>query len=72
VFRKVLEALPGDGWDYTPHERSPSARGIAWTMVVENRACADLVRHGVVDWAPPPPPADPDEIRRFHERAMRS
>ena len=30
AFRKVLAALPKERFDYTPHERSPSAAAIAW------------------------------------------
>lgn len=67
AFGRVLEALPAERWDYSPHERSPSARSIVWTMVAENRACCDLIRQGFVDWGQAPAPADADEIRRLHE-----
>jgi hypothetical protein len=32
-FRRVLEALPEGHLDFRPHERSRSARELAWTLV---------------------------------------
>jgi uncharacterized damage-inducible protein DinB len=69
AFRKVLDALPNDRWDYRPHERSPSAAGIVWTMVAETQACCELVERGAVDWNPGAAPADPEAIRRLHEQS---
>jgi uncharacterized damage-inducible protein DinB len=59
VFLRVLRALPKDRLDYRPHERSPSAAQIAWTLTSELRACCDLAATSRVDWKPtPPPPLD--------------
>lgn len=54
AFRKVLDALPGERWEYSPHERSPSTRTIVWTMVAENHACCDSIRQNLVDWGQVP------------------
>lgn len=69
VFVKVLEALPADQWDYTPHERSPSARQIAWTMALETKACCAMVDDGGAEWAPPPPPDSAEAVRSAFEEA---
>jgi uncharacterized damage-inducible protein DinB len=68
AFRKVLNALPVDRWDYTPHVQSPSAGGIVWTLVTETKACCDLVQRGHIDWHPEPSPGNADEVKGLHER----
>ena len=62
VFMKVLNALPKERFDYSPHERSPSAAQIVWTLALETKACCDLVDAGRVNWKPDPPPTDPETI----------
>jgi uncharacterized damage-inducible protein DinB len=62
VFIKVLKALPQDRFDYRPHERSPSAAEVVWTLALETKACCDLVDSGRANWKPVPPPADPNAI----------
>lgn len=62
VFTKVLKALPMERFDYRPHERSPSAAQIVWTLALETKACCDLVDTGRANWKPDPPPADPGTI----------
>ena len=59
VFVTVLKALPTGRFDYRPHERSPSAAEITWTLARETKACCDLVDARVVNWTAEPPPADP-------------
>jgi hypothetical protein len=62
VFVKVLKALPKDRFDYRPHERSPSAAEVVWTLAREAKACCDLIDSGQVNWTAEPPPADPEAI----------
>jgi uncharacterized damage-inducible protein DinB len=71
AFQKVLAALPDDRWDYTPHERSPSAGGLVWTLVSETVACCELVRLGHIDWRHVPRPEEANEVRALHDRAYR-
>lgn len=67
AFLKVLRALPPDRLDYTPHERSPSARQLVWTLASELRSCLDVVREGRAEWkSDPAPPLD--EMLRFFEQ----
>jgi uncharacterized damage-inducible protein DinB len=62
TFLKVLKALPPERFDYRPHERSPSAAEIVWTLTREAKACCELIDSGQVSWAPQPAPADPQAI----------
>ena len=62
VFEKVLNALPRERFDYRPHERSPSAAEIVWTLAREAKACCDLIDTGRVNWTAQPPPAKPEAI----------
>jgi uncharacterized damage-inducible protein DinB len=41
VFLRVLDAIPESQADYRPHERSPSALQIVWTLTNELRSCLD-------------------------------
>ena len=69
AFIRVLKALPMDRFEYRPHEKSPSAAEIAWTLARETRACCELVDNGLVNWLPEPTPADPQAIlAAFEER----
>lgn len=72
TFKKVLKALPADRWDYTPHERSPSARQIAWTLAGETQASSMAVDEGRVEWKPVAPPDDVEAIKRSFEEAYQA
>jgi len=65
AFMRVLQALPKERLDYRPHERSPTAAQIAWTLASELRACCDLAATGRVDWNPPPPPGLEEAVADF-------
>ena len=39
AFDRVLNALPREQFDYRPHERSPSARELVWTLTNETSGC---------------------------------
>ena len=62
VFAKVLKAMPTGRFDYRPHERSPSAAEIVWTLARETKACCDIVDTGQFNWVAETPPADPEAI----------
>ena len=69
AFLRVLKALPSDRLDYKPHERSPSAEEIAWTLTNELGPCIDVVReHRAERKVQPPPPLD-QMLRLFEERS---
>jgi len=62
TFVNVLKAMPTDRFDYRPHERSPSAAEIVWTLARETQACCALIDQGCVNWTLEAPPADPEVI----------
>jgi uncharacterized damage-inducible protein DinB len=62
VFVNVLKALPAGRFDYRPHERSPSAAEIVWTLGRETTMCCGFVDNGEFNWVTEAPPADPEAI----------
>jgi uncharacterized damage-inducible protein DinB len=68
TFVKVLKALPKERFNYRPHERSPSAAEIVWTLARETKASCDLIDHGRVNWTAEPAPADPQAILSAFEK----
>jgi uncharacterized damage-inducible protein DinB len=67
-FRSVLAALPKDKIAYKPHERSPSAAQIMWTLAKEHTALNDMVRKGSADWVDDAPRGY-DEMVSIFERS---
>jgi uncharacterized damage-inducible protein DinB len=65
VFIRVFNALPKDQLGYKPHERSPSAAQLVWTLTSELRACCELVETGRIDWKPTPPKSLDEMIADF-------
>ena len=61
-FPESAESASPERFDYRPHERSPSAAEIVWTLTREAKACCELIDSGQVNWAPQPAPADPQAI----------
>jgi len=71
-FRRVLEALPADSLDFRPHERSRSARELAWTIAGVTSLLAEFLRRGEARWEWQAPPASLDEILSAYDRAARA
>jgi uncharacterized damage-inducible protein DinB len=67
AFLKVLMALPADRLNYKPHDRSPSAEQIVWTLTSELRACLDVVTHNKAEWKGDPPPPWDEMLRLFEQ-----
>jgi uncharacterized damage-inducible protein DinB len=55
VFLSVLKAVPPDHLNYRPHDRSPSAEQVVWTVTSELRACLDAATHYKAEWKAEPP-----------------
>ncbi|HEY1810433.1 MAG TPA: DinB family protein [Acidobacteriaceae bacterium] len=59
VFLKVLRALPEDKMQYKPHDRSPSAEQLVWTLTSELGAGLEALKEGRTEWkTEPAPPLD--------------
>ena len=66
VFLRVLKSLPADRISYKPHDRSPSAEQLVWTLTTELRACLEVARQYKTEWkADPAPPLE--EMLSFFE-----
>ena len=66
VFLKVFRALPKD-LSYKPHERSPSAEQLVWTITNEQKALIYVVDTGKSEWKEIPPPSL-DEMIQMYEK----
>jgi uncharacterized damage-inducible protein DinB len=66
VFLKVLRALPKD-LSYKPHDRSPSAEQLAWTVTNELKALIDVVDTGKAEWPDSKPPGLDEMIGMFEK-----
>lgn len=66
VFLKVLRALPQD-LSYKPHDRSPSAEQLAWTITYETKALIDVVNTGKAEWENITPPSLDEMIAMFEK-----
>jgi uncharacterized damage-inducible protein DinB len=53
---RLLQAYPPDRSEFRPHERSRSARELAWVFVLEQDLCRTALTGGF-DWATPSAPA---------------
>jgi uncharacterized damage-inducible protein DinB len=54
AFLRVLHSIPADKAEYKPHERSPSAGQLVWTLAGEMKACLDAVEKEEAEWQPRP------------------
>lgn len=69
VFLRVLKALPKDQLSYKPHERSPSAEQLAWTLTAETKACIDVIADGKTEWTTVPPPPIDEMLEMFESHS---
>jgi len=65
--RKVLSRIP-EGSDYRPDPKSRTAREIAWLIVHEERALAEGLAKGRLEWADVPAPATMKEVLEAYDR----
>jgi uncharacterized damage-inducible protein DinB len=65
VFMKVLRALPADKMDYKPHERSPTAEQLVWTLTWELATCVEVARDHRGEWVSDPAPPLEEMITMF-------
>ena len=70
VFLRVLKALPPDQMSYKPHERSPSAAQLMWTLTGELRSCVELLRDGKTEWKAVTPPSHAEMLALFEQFSL--
>jgi len=69
VFLKVLRALPPDRLSYKPHERSPSAEQLAWTLASELYACLTAATERRAEWRSEPAPSHAEIVATFERHS---
>ncbi|MBO0800482.1 MAG: DinB family protein [Blastocatellia bacterium] len=67
VFLRVLKAVPKDQLSYKPHERSPSAEQLVWTITAEQRACLDVVDEYKTEWKNIPTPPLEEMLEKYEQ-----
>lgn len=68
---KLLKAYPAAKADFKPHEKSRTARELAWTFVMEQHVIEAAIQDKVdFSQQPPPPPARWDEVLRAYEKTV--
>jgi uncharacterized damage-inducible protein DinB len=57
IFQRILKAIPKDKIHYKPHERSPTAEQLVWTITGELKGASTLIETGKLEpkHAPAPP-----------------
>lgn len=69
AFREVLQAVPDDQLDYTPHERSTKAGNLAWQIALEQQTLAGMLENGSLRFEMKPRPSSTAEIVDAYEQA---
>lgn len=67
VFLRVLKELPKDRLSYKPHERSPSAEQLVWTITAEQKACLDVAIDYKAEWTNIPPPSMDEMLEKYEQ-----
>ena len=71
AFLNVLKALPADRLDYKPHESSPSAQQLAWTVAMELQSAAEACEKGETSFPRDPAPDLATMIATFEKNHAR-
>jgi uncharacterized damage-inducible protein DinB len=69
TFIKVMKAIPADKADYKPHERSTSARDLAWLLATELHDACELIDRGEVNYVYKPAPDVGQAVTAFETHA---
>lgn len=67
IFLSVLRSVPAEGLAYKPHDRSPSAEQLVWTMTRELKSCVDAAAHYKASWVADPPPPLAEMLQLFEQ-----
>jgi len=67
IFTRVLQAVPAAGLSYKPHDRSPTAEQVVWTMAKELKSCVDAATTFRGSWNADPPRPLPEMLALFEQ-----
>jgi uncharacterized damage-inducible protein DinB len=65
--RKVIARIPQAQSDYRPHQKSRTAREIAWLIVLEEKLLVEGLNKGTIDWREEQTPATIEEILSIYD-----
>lgn len=65
--RKVIARIPETQSDYRPHQKSRSAREIAWLIVLEEKLLVEGLAKGTIDWREEQMPATIEKILGIYD-----
>lgn len=65
--RKIIARIPESQSDYRPHQKSRSAREIAWLIVLEEKLLVEGLANGTIDWREDQMPATIEEILSIYD-----
>ena len=65
--RKVIARIPQAQSDYRPHQKSRSAREIAWLIVLEEKLLGEGLATGTIDWREEQMPTTMEEILSVYD-----
>ena len=68
---KVLKAYPSERQEYRPHEKSRSAKELAWTFVVEEKTAIVGALSGQIDFQPSTPLQHMKDVISEYEKSHR-
>ncbi len=69
---KVLKAFPAAKADIKPHAKSRTAKDLAWTFVMEEKASEQALDGAIEFGKMPPPPASLQEVISTYEKAHKT
>lgn len=67
IFMRVLKSLPAGSLSYKPHDRSPSAEQVVWTLTKELKSCLDAATQFRAEWKVDSPPPLPEILALFEK-----
>ena len=68
---KLLKAYPADKPEFKPHERSRSAKELAWTFVMEEQLIEQAIKGKIEMMGFPPAPKTFTEVLNVYEKSHR-
>ena len=67
AFLAVLKSIPPEKAAYKPHDRSPSAEQLVWTLTGELQACVDAATKHQAEWQSRPDIGVEDMIAKYEQ-----
>jgi uncharacterized damage-inducible protein DinB len=69
AFMRVLQSIPAEQVAYRPHDRSPRAEQVVWTMANELRSCVEAATQFRTQWYGDPAPSLSEMLALYERRS---